>query len=413
MGRVLLIRQGHVPYDPRVRRDLDALVRDGHEVDVISKRIPGCATFERMPKVTIRRLWTYERRGGKLGYLLRYAAFMLMATWLAGWLHLRRHYDMVQVHSLPDTLVFAALIPRLFGARVVLDLQEPMPEFFASKFGLAPGHPAVRLLGRLERAAIRFAHQVLTCTNEMRAAFIGRGAPPRKVGVVLNSADEDVFDPDRFPPRERAHGTFVLVCHGTIEERYGHDTVVMAMARLRDEMPDLRLNVFGDGSYRRQLAELVTQLDLRDRVWFSEGFVPVEEMVAGIAGADVGVVAMKRDVFRDMTHCNKMFDFIAMRRPQVVSRTAAVESYFDDECFEMFESGDVDGLVDAIRHLHASPERRRRLVERALAVNEPYRWSGQREVYLATVRPLMRGQLGLRDHAVPAIAEEARPKDAV
>lgn len=419
MGRVLLIRQGHVPYDPRVRRELDALVRDGHDVDVISKRIPGCATYERLPHVTIRRLWTYERRGGKLGYLFRYGAFMLMATWLAAWMHLRHRYDMVQVHSLPDTLVFAAIVPRLLGARVVLDLQEPMPEFFASKFGLGPEHRGVRLLGALEQSAIRFADHVVTCTGEMRAAFVRRGAPPAKVTVVLNSADEDVFDPVRFPPRPRTPGRFVLVCHGTIEERYGHDTVVHAIARLRDELPELELHVFGDGSYRDELVALVEDLGLGDRVWFSDGFVPVDEMVAGIAAADVGVVAMKRDVFRDMTHCNKMFDFIAMRRPQIVSRTAAVESYFDGGCFEMFESGDVDGMAGAIRRLHASPERGRRLVERSLAVVEPYRWPGQRDVYLTAVRPLIGGRPRLHaDRGGAAAAgrdarsRDVRPEDA-
>jgi glycosyltransferase involved in cell wall biosynthesis len=414
MGRVLLIRQGHVPYDPRVRRDLDALVREGHHVDVISKRIPGRPTFERLPHVTIRRLWTYERRGGRLGYLFRYGAFMVMATWLAAWLHLRHRYQVVQVHSLPDTLVFAALVPRLLGARVVLDLQEPMPEFFASKFRLGMEHRGVRLLGALEQAAIRFADHVLTCTNEMRAAFVRRGAPPRKVTVLLNAADEDVFDVRRFPPRARREGRFELVCHGTIEDRYGHDTVVRAMAALRDQLPELRLRVFGDGSYREGLRALVAELGLEDRVWFSDGFVPVDEMVAGIADADVGVVAMKRDVFRDLTHCNKMFDFIAMRRPQIVSRTAAVESCFDDGCFEMFRSGDVDDLARAVRRLHDSPERARRLVERARVVCEPYRWPGQREIYLEAVRSLLGPRLRVAERPAPAptLAEDARPEDA-
>jgi glycosyltransferase involved in cell wall biosynthesis len=405
MARVLLIRQGHVPYDPRVRRALEALVREGHEVDVISKRIPGQPTFERLPQVTIRRLWTLERKAGKLSYLLQYALFMVMAAWLAAWLHLRRRYDMVQVHSLPDTLVFAAIVPRLLGARVVLDLMETMPEFFATRFGVAMDHGAVRTVSRAEQAAIRFADHVLTCNGEMRAAFVRRGAPARKITVILNSADEDLFDPRRFPPRPRTPGRFVMVCHGTIEERYGHDTVVRAMALLRAEIPELRLTVFGDGSYRTDLRHLVRELDLEDRVWFSEGFVPVEEMVAGVADADVGVVAMKRDIFRDLTHCNKMFDFIVMRRPQIVSRTAAVESHFDDDCFEMFASSDVEDLARAIRTLHASPERCRRLVERALAVNQPYRWPGQRRIYLDAVRPLLTGAPSERSgHHHPAAA---------
>jgi glycosyltransferase involved in cell wall biosynthesis len=391
VARVLIIRQGHATYDPRVSRAMDALVHDGHEVDVITRRTPGLPTFERMPQVTIRRLWTYERKDDKFAYLCQYAMFLVMAGWLAAWLHLRRRYDLVQVHSLPDTLVFAALVPRLMGARVMLDLQETMPEFFASKFGVPMDHRAVRAVGWLEQLAIRFADQVLTCTNEMRAAFVQRGAPAEKITVILNSANEKVFDPVHFPPRPRIADRFVLICHGTIEERYGHDTVVRAVARLRDEIPELRLTVYGDGTFRSAVRGLVHELQLDDRVWFSDGFVPVDEMVASVADADVGVVAMKRDVFRDLTHCNKMFDFIAMRRPQIVSRTSSVESYFDDDCFEMFTAGDVEDLAGAIRRLHASPERCERLVEHAAEVNEPYRWPGQRKIYLSTVMRLLGG----------------------
>ncbi|HZV52354.1 MAG TPA: glycosyltransferase family 4 protein [Candidatus Dormibacteraeota bacterium] len=393
MARVLLIRQGHVPYDPRVKRALDALVSDGHEVDVICERTPGDLPREELPGIVIRRLGIPGRTGhglSKLGHIAQYGLFMLRALLLASWLHLRRPYQLVEVHSLPDTLVFAALLPRLTGTPVVLDLQEPMPEFFASRFGVDMDHPFVRVIGWLEQMAIHFADRVLTCTEQMRAVFIERGAPAAKVTVILNAANEEVFDPSRFPPRPRQPGRFDLVCHGTIEERYGHDTVIRAMAVLRDQIPELRLRIFGDGSFRARLRELVDELGLNDRVWFSEGFVPIEQMLAGIADADVGVVAMKRDVFRDLTHCNKMFDFITMRRPQLVSRTAAVEAYFDDDCFEMFDASDLDDLARAIRRLHDCPQRCEQLVEHAARVNEAYRWPIQRESYLQVVRGLLR-----------------------
>jgi glycosyltransferase involved in cell wall biosynthesis len=392
MARVLLIRQGHVPYDPRVKRALDALVAEGHEVDVICERTPGDLPREEMPGVVIRRLAVPGGTGrglSKLGHVVQYGLFMLMAFLLASWLHLRRRYRLVEVHSLPDTLVFTALLPRLTGTPVLLDLQEPMPEFFASRFGVGMDHPAVRVIAGLEQAAIRFADRVLTCTDQMRAAFVRRGAPAAKVTVILNAANEEVFDPSRFPPRPRTPGRFDLICHGTIEERYGHDTVVRALALLRDRIPELRLRVFGDGSFRARLQALVGELGLDDRVWFSQGFVPIQQVVAAIADSDVGVVAMRRDVFRDLTHCNKMFDFITMRRPQLVSRTAAVEAYFDDDCFELFDASDVEDLARAIQRLHDSPQRCEQLVARAARANEAYRWPIQREVYLQVVRGLL------------------------
>jgi glycosyltransferase involved in cell wall biosynthesis len=385
-GRVCLIRQGFFPLDTRVRREVHALVSAGHEVDVICVRRPGQRRRERLDAVTVHRLpLPLERGDGRMRYLLQYATFAMAAAVLCSVLHLRRRWDVVQVNSMPDALVFAAAVPRLMGARVILDLHECMPEFFAVKFGVGPGHPALRLLAAVEQLSIRFATRVITCTDQMRETFVGRGADPAKIDVVLNSADEGIFDAARHPPAPRRPGRFTVLCHGAIEVSYGIDTLIRAAALLRDHIPELRVEIFGDGTYRSQVHALSDELGLDGSVRMSDGWAPIDELVAAIADADVGIVAMRRNAFRDLTHCNKMFDFIAMRRPVVVSRTRAVEAYFPDSCFALFESGDEHDLARAIRSLYDDPALAARLVAEAGEVSEPYRWPRQRERYLRVV----------------------------
>jgi glycosyltransferase involved in cell wall biosynthesis len=379
--RVAVLRQGYYEIDPRVQREVQALLHAGHEVDVIALREPGKPRVERDGALTVRRLRLPRRRGGALAYVLDYAVFFAAAAALLTALHARRRYDLVQVHSLPDPLVFAALIPKLTGARVLLDLHECMPEFFATKFGVGIEHRAVRAVAAAEQASIRFADLAITCTAQMREAFVRRGADGDRIGLVHNTADEDVFDPERHPPREREEGRFTLICHGSVEERYGLDTAIEAVALLKDEIPELRLAVYGTGSELPRLREQAARLEVRDRVDFSGRFVPIDELVAAIADADAGVVAMKRDVFRDLVHCNKMYDLVAMRRPVVTSRTRSVEAYFGDDCFEYFTAADAEDLARAIRALHADPALGERLVERAAEAVEPYRWPRQRERY--------------------------------
>jgi len=224
----------------------------------------------------------------------------------------------------------------------------------------------------------------------MREAFVARGSDPDRIGVVLNSADERVFDPEAYPALPRADGKFVLICHGTMEERYGLDTLIDAVALIRDDLPDVHVQLIGGGTYRPFLERLVADHGLTDRVSFSTGWVPMDDLVRAIANADAGIVAMKRDAFRDITHCNKMFDFITMRKPVIASRTRAVDAYFGDECFELFESGDPADLARAIRALRADPARRAQLVDRATRRNELYRWPRQRAHYLDIVRSAMR-----------------------
>jgi glycosyltransferase involved in cell wall biosynthesis len=390
-ARIGVIRQFYFPCDTRVRREVHALASADHEVDVICMRRPGQPLYERSGSVAVYRVPLVHKRGGPLRYLFEYLSFPLAAFLYAGTLALRRRWDVVQVNTLPDWLVFAAIVPRLLGARVLLDLHECMPEFFATKFRASPSHPAVRLLARLEQASIRFADLAITCTEQMREAFIARGAQGDRIAVILNSADEEIFDPQRYPPTGSGPDRFVLLSHGSIEERYGLDTAVRAVARLAGEIPGLRLEIFGEGAYLEELQELAQQLRIEDRVFFSDGLVPLDDLLRAIASADAGLVAMKRDLFRDLTHTNKMFDFISMRRPVIVSRTASVEAYFDESCFQLFDSEDDRDLARAIRGLHADAGLRERLVRRAAEVNEAYRWPRQRELYRHVVERLRGG----------------------
>lgn len=398
MGRVLVIRQHYYPQDPRVRREVGVLLQAGHEVDVVCLAREGEPRRERGGGVDIRRIPLRRYQGGSVRYVFEYGLFGVVAALLTGYLQLRRRYDLVQVNSIPDTLVFAAAVPRLLGVPVLLDLHECMPEFFATKFGVGLAHPAVRAIIWCEQASIRFASRAITCTSQMREAFISRGASEQALDVIVNGADEGCFDPRRHAPKERPVDRFALICHGAIEERYGLDTAIRAIALLKGAIPGLRLEIYGEGSYRATLLRLTRDLGVEREVWFSDGFVPIDELVAAIAAADVGVVAMKRDVFRDLTLCNKMFDYIAMDKPVLMSRTRAVTEYFGEECFGYFEAGDERDLARAIRELHAAPTLGPRLAGLASAANEPNRWPHQGERYAQLVTDLMgdRGDGGER-----------------
>lgn len=390
MGRICVIRQFYVPLDARVRREVEALASAGHDVDVVCLRGPGEDFHERIGRVTLWRLPFRRRRGTPGRYFLEYAMFLLAAALACTVLHLRRPYDLVQVNSLPDILVFSAVVPRALNARVLLDLHECMPEFFASKFGTELDGTATKTIAWLEQVSIGFADAAITCTEQMRQTFISRGTPEAKIGTILNGSDEKVFDPDLFPPALPTPERFHLISHGSVEERYGLDTLLRAVALLESEIPELTVAIYGAGSYLGDLRRLTHELGITDKVYFSDGFVPLPELVKAIAGADAGVVAMKRDAFRDLTLCNKMYDFIAMRKPAIVSRTQAVTEYFDESCFQMFEAGDEQDLARAVRELHGDADLARRMVEQASRVGTIHSWPGQRTRYLEIVDRLVR-----------------------
>jgi glycosyltransferase involved in cell wall biosynthesis len=180
-----------------------------------------------------------------------------------------------------------------------------------------------------------------------------------------------------------------VICHGTVEEHYGLDTVVRAVGLLRAEIPRLCFQVIGAGSDLPRLHRLVDELDLGAHVRFSDGFLPLDELVSALAGADVGVVAMVRDPFRDVALPGKVFDFVAMGLPVVASRTVSMEETFGMDAVELFTSGDPEDLARALRRIHADPCRRAELAASAVRVVEPLRWERQKATYLGVVEELV------------------------
>ena len=88
--------------DIRVEREARALVRRGHQVDVICLRNEGEPAVEHADGITIHRLPVRRQRGMSLKVQLReYVSFFLRATFLVTRRHLRRRYDVVQAHNVP------------------------------------------------------------------------------------------------------------------------------------------------------------------------------------------------------------------------------------------------------------------------------------------------------------------------
>jgi glycosyltransferase involved in cell wall biosynthesis len=385
MSRICIIRHYYYPEDPRSRREAEALADEGHEVDIITLRQPGEPSRETINGVNVRRLPVGHYRRSIFHYAYEYSAFFLMALLVLTGRFFRRRYDVVQVNSLPDFLVFAGAASKLFGARLVLDMHECTPELFCTKYGVSDKHPVVRILAWVEQLSLGFADQVITCTPQQRAVFASRGTPPEKIAVVLNAANSAIFrprtpEPVLWEPGER----FRLVAHGLVVQRYGLDTMVRAVAILAKQLPDVVLHVYGKGDYLPEMEQLARELGIADRV-IAHGFVPEDVLLEGIGRAHVGVIAARRDSFRDLTHTQKMYEYVAMHKPVVIAETPAVRTHFDDECFQFFNSDDPADLARALRELYYDPARARDMIEAASARYRSYAWEAQRHVYCQAV----------------------------
>jgi glycosyltransferase involved in cell wall biosynthesis len=380
--------------ETRVERQAFALRDHGVDVHVICLRKGDEPSSEMVQGITIHRLPVRRHKGGSpLVQLLEYLHFFLLASGRLTRLTLRRRFDVVQVHNLPDFLVFAALVPRLLGSKVILDLHDLMPEFYAERFRRPMTSLPVRLIRLQETLSCRFADQIITVTDQWRQALIQRGHPSEKVAVVMNVADERVFNPSvAAHDAGRRNGRFRLIYHGNMDHRYGLDLVVGAIDRVRREIADVHLTLHGGGEYRRTVEELVEKRDLRDHIEISSRFVSTEELARRIKGADLGIVPYRDGVFTGAILPTKLMEYAALGVPVVAARTPAIAAYFDEDMVEFFTPGDVRGLADRICGLYRDRARLASLATNIARFRERYRSQEHSARYVELVERLAPGR---------------------
>jgi glycosyltransferase involved in cell wall biosynthesis len=320
-----------------------------------------------------------ERRSPAIWYLVQYAAFFLWALFTVSGLAVRRRYDVVQVDTVPDLLVFSALVPRLRRMPVVLFSLELMPEMTAARLRLGPGDPCVRLAVRMERAATAWADRVIHVTDHGRRIMGARGVDASRITVIPNS--HRIGDvPAAKQPREP-----VLILPTTLIERYGAQVAIRAMAELRQDRPDVTLQILGDGEYRPALIALTKQLGLEGNVVFSPGYLPWRQAMEQVRQATIGIVPVISDGYGELLVPNKVYEFVFMEIPFACSRLPGIEAYLPPDAVAYFEPGDVAGLVAQIRRLISDPDQARQQATRAKRAMAALAWETVSTRYLETL----------------------------
>ena len=389
-----MLTHSYYEEDPRVRREAEAVAASGRPVTVFALRRPGDPPAGELAGVAIRRLDVQRHQGAGIAtYLGEYAAFFARAAWALFRAHRSERFALVQVHTLPDFLVFAALPVRLSGVPVLLDLHEAMPAFFRSRFPRA-GNPIVHgLLALQERLSIRVATEVVTVNRALGDRLATIGARADRVHVVPNSPALERFNPGSHAPRAfREDGCLRLAYTGALTPTYELDVAlrgVAAFAARRSDVP-VAVDLYGRGDSADRLRTLAVELGIADRVTF-HGRIPIEAVPTAIAAADVGLAPTRRDAFTDVSLSTKIYEYAAMLRPVVASRLPLVERAFPPGALFVYEAGDPVSLAAAIEHLVDDPAARERAVASAAEAVRAASWEVARVGYLALVERLAGG----------------------
>lgn len=401
------------PADPRPRRAIETLLKEGMSVDLVCLEDGDGPWREKRDSLEVIRVPLTHKRGGKLSYAYKYSAFIASSAGILAIRSLKRKYDLVYVHNMPDVLVASALVPKLMGAKVILDQHDPMPELMMTIFGMDECSRAVRLLALLERWSIGRADLVITVNAACKRIFGSRSCPPEKIGIIMNTPDETIF-PFRathpLPSTSNSPGKrFVMMYHGSLVERNGLDLAVEALAKVRTTIPNVELRIYGrETPFLQKVMTQAQTYDLCGSISY-RGPRSLEALVGEIESCDVGVIPNQRSAFAEINTPTRIFEYLALGKPVIAPRTLGITDYFDEKSMIFFEVGDAEDLAQKVKHVVSAPVEVAEVVKRGQEVYREHCWQTERERLVGLVDGLLSGTA---DYANSAASVQRKSRSA-
>lgn len=383
---ILMIAYTDYQSDPRVIREAEAAASAGFMVDFLALRRAGEPAVEDLRGVRVFHLAQSRYRGsGRLQYLLAYLTFFLRCLVKTTFLFVKHRYRVIHVNNMPDFLVFCTMIPKIFGTKVVLDIHDPMPNTFASKFRSGERGFFYRILLWQELLSARYSDRVVTVHDPVKdGVLVKHGLAAASVRVIANFPDSELF---ACRGTYHVNGQVRLAFHGTIIERAGLRNLIIALSRV-EHREKIRARIIGQGDFSRELQRLISDQALEDVVEFDNRSYPVHEIPRRIADCNAGVVPLEISSVTNYALPLKLLEYIAMGLPVITVRSAAICHYFRDEDCLFYDWDDVESLRRLLDAVAEQPQLLERYHEKAVALRDKFSWRTEGVKYVALLKDL-------------------------
>jgi colanic acid biosynthesis glycosyl transferase WcaI len=367
--RILFINQCYWPDHVSTAQHLtdlaEGLARRGHEVTVLCSRNPytgGGAVFSKEQRhhgVQIHRVATlgYGKKSGLKGRILDYLSFHFMALYKG----VRLPAPEVVVTLTSPLLVgvlgwLLALLKRTQHVHWCMDLFPDTGLLFGivKENGLAH-----RLCAFFTRRYLRSAASIVAISPYMVPRIERYGVPQDRISVVpvwaVGSDLGPIPRPDNwFLAEHQLRDKFVVMFSGNLELGGDMDTLIGALAELRDER-DLVFVLISEGPRLERFRAMSERASLRN-----VRFLPYQDRGAlaySLSAADVHVVTNKEGLGGLRVPC-KAYGILAVGRPILYigePRCEVADLIRDHGLGFVIGERDVPGVVQAIRTLRGDP----------------------------------------------------------
>ena len=268
---------------------------------------------------------------------------------------------------MPNALVFTAIVPKIFGIPILLDVHDLMPELadivFKKKAAILK-----KILFIEERLSFLFASHIMTVSFPVKR-LLGKRSK-YDFFVVHNS-------PYQLPLKRKEEGvTRKIVFHGNIHERYGLQRIIEPLSKIRKTNTSFSLEIHGKGPYVDTLTKLIEPLNF---INFHGGFRP-EQVPNILENAMLGIVMNFPNHSNDFALPVKMLEYIANHVPVVCPKLPVLKEYFSKDSVFFFD--DDNDLESVLKLALENEELRKYKAEKAYVQYKKISWSSEKHQYL-------------------------------
>ncbi|MEE4310900.1 MAG: glycosyltransferase family 4 protein [candidate division KSB1 bacterium] len=390
--RIGMILDQAFPPDIRVENEAVSLAQNGHDVFLF------CYSYSNeeksikyrgihLQRVRVSRYWIKKMRA-LVNVIPVYEAFLKKRIKR---FIIKNDIDVMHVHDL-YLLGVSLKVSRELGVPVVSDLHENYVEAiktynWANSFtGKMLTRP--RRWEKLERKYLeRVAHIIVTC-KEYKKVLLHKYDFLNEKNIHVHLNVPDLYEFFSYEIDKKVLGGiegFFIFYFGVIGERRGVFTCFDALKKIERES-NIKLLLIGpvDKGIASEFQSNLNDPQIKDRIihypWKDISLIP-----SYINASDICLSPLLKNGHHNTTIANKVFQYMAMGKPLVVSDCKPQQEIIEEEnCGLVHEAGNVDDLAEKVMDLFNNPDLRQKMGERGRkAVMEKYNLEKERKSIIA------------------------------
>jgi len=380
--KIGMILDKEFPPDSRVENEAKQLIKNGHEIHLFCLNFGTKQTKEIINGINVHR-YSFPKK-------LFMKTFPLAYTIPIYHYYLKKRvkkfiaqldFDAIHVHDMVAPKVVFDLDIKI---PIVLDLHENRPaimEYYTHvNSGLGKLLIDLEKWEKIEFQLIQKADKIVVVTQEAKNYYLEKvdGIANDKIVCAPNTIDTNIFLNYKINDKivDKFNDYFTILYLGAINIRRGLDTVIKAVAKLKDHIPNINFVMVGSESRDIvTLKKMVSEYHVTDSVSF-EGWKDLSLFPSYIKASDLCISPIKRNLHHDTTIANKLFQYMSVGRPVIVSDCPPqIKVVEEEKCGFVFKADDVNDLCDKILKLYKDKDMREFLGNNGKkSVQNKYNW---------------------------------------